>query len=311
MTITQPICALFSFSDYSGLIILFIIVSVGLAFLRSEIKESNSQSYKSNETDYLNIKTSLTKPNRTQNTPSAKKIHKAAPYPIIHKQSIFKDNMNYNYYSVKALYLQTKRKRTVKVEAFDENEVKEQLLLTGFSEPFEITQIPFPEPTEEQIAACRAHGSILPADACQFDASAIISKEIARDSIPNPDLLHFATAKKIKLSYYIGKKALYDVIFYTLENEDKIAFFIFAIYRFTSNDRQANLDSSPHRDIFYEFANSKISDLSFVRSMNKYHGSELRYFGKINVDGYEYTGGSKNTIAYKDSLTFLKEKNLV
>lgn len=115
----------------------------------------------------------------------------------------FCDNMNYRIYQCKGLYVQTKRKRSIKIEAFSESDVEEQLKQAGFIEPFEIERIAFPPVTDAQKNAL---GSIYLGDVCQYDASAILSKKYDNDSTPNPQLISYAEECKIKFSYYIGKK---------------------------------------------------------------------------------------------------------
>lgn len=216
----------------------------------------------------------------------------------------FVDNMNYRLYRCRAVYLKTNRQRTMKIEAFDEEDVKMQLQNSGFIEPFKIERIPFPEYSDAQKALL---GNICLRDVCLYDASAIIRRRDENDSAPNPELIAYATELHLKFSYYIGKKSLYGLIFNLLDLEDKIAFFIFCIYRYKTNDRQGNLNHHPYHDLFYDFARENISNESFIKSMNKYSGSELRYFGNYTVDGSTFHGGSTNTIAYKSAISFLKQ----
>lgn len=220
----------------------------------------------------------------------------------------FCDNMNYQIYQCKALYSRTNRKRTVKIEAFSEDDAARQLYQDGYCEPFDIKRMPFPEATDAQLNNIRTYvAKKIPDDICLYDASAIIDYSIRNDSVPHPDLIQYATEMKLKFSYYIGKKALYDLIFNLLDIEDKIAFFVFCIYRFTTEDRHANLNSSPYKSLFYEFSAENLSNEQFIKSMNRYKGSELRYFGKLTIDNIQMTGGSTDTIAYKNAIAFLKK----
>ena len=248
---------------------------------------------------------------RSTSHQSVKQIPKATHYDIIRNDSPFEDNLNYKIFEYSAVFSKTNRTRTRQIEAFSKAEALEQIKNLGYMEPITIKQLPFAPPTQEQIIACRNHNSYLPAKVCMIDVSAIISKEMAHDSIPNPELFHYATEMKIKLSYFTGKKALYSIIFDNLELRDKIAFFAFCIYRYLSNDRHGNLNTSYRKAYFYEFADSKLEDTSFIKSMNRYSGAELRYFGSIRIDGNIYSGGSKQTIAYKEVVAFLKEKHFV
>lgn len=227
-------------------------------------------------------------------------------YEIYHRGNDgFCDNMNYKLYQCRAVFAQTNRKRTAKnIEAFNESDVAEQLKQMGFIEPFEIERISFPTITDAQKDAI---GNVSLNDVCQYDASAILSRKYDNDSIPNPDLLFYATECHLKLSYYIGKKALYDMIFNKLDMRDKIAFFVFCVYRYTTNDRQGNLNKSPYRDLFYVFSDENITNDAFIKSMNKYSGRELRFFGTLTIGNVQTTGGSTRTIAYKTAIEFLRK----
>lgn len=231
---------------------------------------------------------------------------KDSSYETYHRPNDgFVDNMNFQIYRCKATFAKTNRKRTTEIEAFNETEVKECLKQAGFIEPFEIERIPFPEVTDKQKAAL---GNIYFGDVCQFDASALLSKQYEKDSNPNPELVAYATECGIKFSYYIGKKALYDLIFENVELKEKIAFFVFCIYRYTTDDRQGNLHNSLYRDYFYKFAEENVQNENFIKSMNKYSGQNLRFFGKLTVNNVQFNGGSTNTNAYKTVIEYLKQK---
>lgn len=243
---------------------------------------------------------------------SKKAITSFQKYSTIHKDKINgTDNMNYYSYIIKGINPSTKRKNTNYIEAFDEEEAKSIAASMGMEEPFEIELSKFSPPTENQIRCMKDHHNNIPSDACQYDMAELISSAIENDHTPNPGLIKYATMKKIKLSQYIGKKALYNLIWYKLQGIDKIAFFIFCVYRYESNDREANLECSPHKSTFYEFAKINIEDKSFMNSMNRYDGESLRYFGELTVGNATYTGGSTRTIAYKKAIEYLKNKNLI
>ena len=241
---------------------------------------------------------------------SAKQIQPHESYSIVYNNSRFNDNLNYKRYECKALFIETNRMRKKIIEAFDKEEAINELKSIGFTEPIILTQIPFDPPTDAQIEACRNHGTTIPYKACKVDVSYIMDKEMEHDSIPNPELIDYANEMKFHLSYYIGKKALYNYLFNKLELLDKIAFFAFCIYRFNSNDRCANLNKSYHKADFYKFANNHIEDKSFINSMNRYEGEQLRYFGKIQIGNMICDGGSKNTISYKEVISFLQTQGM-
>lgn len=117
---------------------------------------------------------------------------------------------------------------------------------------------------------------------------------------PSSDLLQYASEMEIKIKRGTGKKEAYDIVFASLNEIDRIAFFTFCMYRYLSEDRRGNLNTHPYKHRFYEFANSICTDERFIKSLNRYSGSEIRYFAK-------YGGGSTNTIAYKITSEYLNQ----
>lgn len=292
--------------------IFYIILGSVLIFIFTCYHVCNSNDNHSEQQTYSNTNsynyTSV--PHSTANN-APKQIYHRESYSVIQNDSPFCDNLNYKRYEYKALFTETNRMRSGKIEAFCEDDAITQLKEEGFTEPINLTQIPFDSPTDAQLEACKAHNTTIPRKACKIDVSYIIDKEMEHDSVPNPELISYATEMKIHLSHYIGKKALYNHIFNQLNVKDKIAFFVFCIYRFNSNDRCGNLNKSYYKTEFYQFADSHMNESSFIKSMNRYSGEQLRYFGKLQVENTILEGGSKNTIAYKEVLEFLKLKNLV
>lgn len=220
--------------------------------------------------------------------------------------------MNHNLYEIKGVFNQTKRKRTMHIYAKSESKAKELALQQGFIEPIEIKQIPFNPPTDRQLAYAKDLGIYVSPDSSTEDASALISRKVDFDSDPQPSILEFAENKGLVFSKYIGNKGLFNLIFSKLDNRDLIAFFAFSIYRYLSDDRHANLDTSKHSAIFYKYADDKLSDQSFIKSIREnYQGEDLRFFGKLIVkegpSDKEFYGGSKNTSAYKKTVNFLQD----
>lgn len=222
--------------------------------------------------------------------------------------------MKYITYVGSAVFTETKRKRKVRLKGIAIEEVKQELLLTGYEEPIILEEDAPEPPTEGQLKYARGVGIEIPDDIDREDLSMLLSRYEWNDkSDPNPGLIEFANNRKFDFSPYIGKKILYNLVFRSLEARDKIAFFTFCVYRYLSDDRHANLDTSIHKETFYSFADSKLDDASFINSMNKYEGESLRYFGKMvieNGDGWktELQGGSTATIVYRETADFLSDK---
>ncbi len=229
---------------------------------------------------------------------------KKGQYPQIIKSTSHKDNMNCTLYTFSGKYSETNRIRKNKtVYVFSNENPLDAIKNMGYSDPIEYVKSDFPSPSEAQMRYLfdLTHGHI-PNNVSHEDASALIGRYVEEDNkVPNPDLFHFAEQMHIPVSYYCGKKRLYNLIFNDLQIQDRIAFFIFQVYRYSYTDYSiANMNNSPYKHLFYEFANSKIYDESFIKSLNRYSGESLRIFGA-------YGGGSKNTIAYKEARAFLQE----
>ena len=162
--------------------------------------------------------------------------------------------MNYKIYEIKGKHSETKRTRTLKINAVTEEDAKRQALESDLESIESITVIDFEAPTQKQIDYAKSLGINIRQDYTQKDVSALISKRVDNDDEHTKELFQFATDHKVYVSKYIGETALYGAIFHSLPNLDKIAFFLFAVYRDLTGDKCSNLDNHPHRQKFYEFA---------------------------------------------------------
>ena len=217
--------------------------------------------------------------------------------------------MNYQTYEITGKHKNTNRKKVVTINAKTEDLAKQKALEEfDLILPLQIVLIPHRKPTESQLNYARNLKIEIPCGATLEDVSCLISKCIDHDKDPNPGLIEFADGQNLLFSNYIGKKVLYDLIYEHLTGLDKTAFFIFSIYRWLSEDRQANLDTHPEKETFYLFAEQVKSDEPFQKSMQRYGGSDLRFFNEIHFsNGGVITGGSDKTLAYKKASAFLKD----
>ena len=217
--------------------------------------------------------------------------------------------LNLNTYIVRAKYIKTNRYRKIKIISLNEQDVIKELTDSGYKEPFEIILSDYNPPTEKQLALCKQHGIILSDNDTSEDASELLSSYFEHDTkAPSDGLKEFATNHKIIFSSYIGKKRLYDKVFYKLNTENKIAFFIFSIYRYITDDRKSNLDIHPHKNIFYEFAQDQLNNDTFIQSLKTYKGRDLRFFGKISFSddpNKNFIGGNIKTYAFKIAHEYL------
>lgn len=234
-------------------------------------------------------------------------------YNQIYRHETSCNNLNCDEYIFSGKYVETNRIRTKKhIIVFPDQNVKEEIIRLGYTDPIEYSLEESCPASEKQLAYLKdLTKNSVPSHLSLKDASALISRITEHDHIPNPQLLEFATQMHIEVSFFIGKKRLYNTIFSNLPTIDRIAFFVFCVYRSLSKDFSvSNLNHSVHKRLFYEFADLRKDDTSFLRSMNNYTGAELRFFGTKTINGLIITGGSKNTIAYTQAKQFLNEKIL-
>lgn len=224
--------------------------------------------------------------------------------------------MNYVMYRIKGKHSETKRVRTLKIFAWNEDDAKKQALESGLESCASIEIIPFEEPTQNQLDYARDLGIRLPTDATKDDVSALIDRKINEDEEYNHGLLEFATNRRVYVSKYTTSSDLYGFIFHKLPLVDRIAFFSYAIYRDITRDEHSNLDTHPSKQKFYDFAVSKEHDEQFIKSFNRYRsGNEIEYFGEVTIidhtGNWTSTAGSVDTIAYKAVRQYLINEGLI
>ena len=88
-------------------------------------------------------------------------------------------------------------------------------------------------------------------------------------------------------------------------------FFCFSVYQDCIKNHTITLDYSKDRVLFYKFASEKLANKNFISSLDNYCGEDLIIFGTYQKGNSTLTGGSKRTLAYKESIHFLKENNLI
>ena len=214
-------------------------------------------------------------------------------------------------YKAKAKYSKTKRIRSLTILAPSAAFVEKRLLAEGYLPPITVTIIPPKMPTLRQLELCRSLEITIPDQACFYDIKALLDNEFNRDTKrPSNGLQEFATNHGIIFSSYLCKKGLYDIVFTKLPLLDKIAFFIFSVYRSLSNDRRSNLDTHTYVNIFYDFAKDKICDKRYLKSMSSYTGKDIRFFGSITYQNsifgdQTYYGGSTKKTAFKEAKMYL------
>ena len=216
--------------------------------------------------------------------------------------------LNLNVYVGRAKFKETNRMRKVMCYGTTKWDAIANLRKLGYTDPIEITFTMPEKPSDDQLETCQDYNIPVPPDACKQDVSALIAAHFGDKSPPSEGLKEFATNHQIVFSSYIGKKLLYDKVFQGLDIEDKIAFFIFCVYRYLSDDRRSNLDTHPYRNIFYDFAREKVGSKRYINSLIKYEGRNLRFFGSLTFDDnmqHNYKGGRTDLLAYREAKQYL------
>lgn len=211
-------------------------------------------------------------------------------------------------YQAEAVYRETKKKRKIIFIAQAEEEVIHLLKVLGYLEPYQITELAPKPPTQKQIDYAKDLKITIPSDASGSDVSALISSKLEGDTRAQIDLIMYAQEKGLKIAKYIGAKALYDSLYDHLNLNDKIAFFVFSVYRQLSGDTSNNINKHAHKDAIYSYAVELKKNEKVLKSILGYSGRDLIHFGKVLYkDNLEMSGGSINTYAYKEVSAFISK----
>lgn len=207
-----------------------------------------------------------------------------------------------------------------------------------------VTKMPSEPPTERQLDFAKDLGIFIPANATKEDLSNLISRKLdegrldyARDhgvSIPqNPtqeelnDIMSlkgdrdkpaterhksFGRMYGVPFTDYIGKKALFNRIQSTLSapgrEKELLSWFAFRVYRHLAAGSDNAPISRPDDPLLQKIAEQLIIDDKIVKSVRRYEGSDLIWFGEwTSPEGNFYQGGSNRTAAYKQVLSLLKQ----
>ncbi|MEG0014639.1 MAG: hypothetical protein RR618_09030 [Cellulosilyticaceae bacterium] len=166
--------------------------------------------------------------------------------------------------------------------------------------------------TAHQKEYASSLGISLPENATKSDAKSLIDVLLDEDVSSPSSLIDYARHHKILCSSYIGYKYLHNLMFDNLDAIDLTAFFVYCVHQDIIREIHENLDTHRHHEVFHQFAKTYFEDFYFAESLKDYYGEELLTFGKNTIplpDGSTRTlyGGSKQTLAYKTALSYLKE----
>lgn len=177
----------------------------------------------------------------------------------------------------------------------------------------EVVEIPPDPPTERQLDYARDLGISIPVNATKDDLSDLISLKVDRDKPSTERHKKFGRAYGIEFTDYIGKKDLFNRIQAALiapgREKELLSWFTFRVYRKLSGGVDDTPIEGPDDPVIQEIAEELVTDEKIVKSVRRYEGSELIWFGEwTSPDGYLYTGGSNRTAAYKQTSSILKQR---
>lgn len=177
----------------------------------------------------------------------------------------------------------------------------------------EVTEIPPEPPTKRQIDYAKDLGISIPANATKDDLSDLISLKVDRDKPATERHKNFGRLYHIEFSDYIGKKALFNRIQAALvapsREKELLSWFTFRVYRELSGGADNAPIEGPDDPIIEEIAEGLLSEEKIIKSIRRYNGSQLIWFGEwTSPDGYVHTGGSNRTMAYKQVSSMLKQR---
>jgi hypothetical protein len=168
-------------------------------------------------------------------------------------------------------------------------------------------------PSERQLAYAKKLNISIPPDATMEDVGCLIELTLSKDKPSSARHRAFAEFFNIRVPALIGKKSLFDLIQFTLSqgtrDHDLMAWFSYRVYRQLTNADDNVPISGPGDATIQKVASMLAADPKVVKSARRYSGAELIYFGEWTApDGATYSGGSKNTAAYKATEAVLRSE---
>lgn len=215
-------------------------------------------------------------------------------------------------YEIKGKGKDSGRKRTRVYSAMNEDAAKQLAEIDGTTVE-EFVELPPDPPTERQLEYAKDLGIAIPVDATKGDVSDLISMNLDEDKPASERHREFARRFGIEVSRYIGKRDLFDRIQAALiatgrENE-LVSWFTYRVYRELVNGADGAPIEGPDNPIIQEIAGQLESDEAVIKSVRRYAGRELIWFGEwTSPEGFVQTGGSNRTAAYKRASSLLRDK---
>lgn len=177
----------------------------------------------------------------------------------------------------------------------------------------EIVELPPEPPTERQLDYARDLGIQIPDGATKNDLSVMISMKVDQDNPATDRHKSFAKKYAVEVSQFIGKKALFDCIQAALittgREKELVSWFVYRVYRELVKGNNSAPVEGPDDPIVQDIVSQICNDEAIVKSIRRYRGRDLIWFGEWTApSGRVYKGGSNRTVAYKTISSLLREK---
>jgi len=215
-------------------------------------------------------------------------------------------------YEVKGKGKESNRSRKRVYSAYDESEAITMAKADGTIVE-SINVLPDDPPTEAQLSFAKDLGIVIPENATKKDVCDIISCRVDHDKPVTDRHKSFARMYLVEHTEFVGKRMLFNMIFASLKHPsrsfDMVAWFTYRVYRQLVKGALDVPIKGPDDPIIIDIARELESDTSVVKSIGKYEGSDLIWFGEWTApDGSVHIGGSNRTLAYKRASSLLREK---
>lgn len=173
--------------------------------------------------------------------------------------------------------------------------------------------LPDEPPTDSQLAYAKDLGISIPENVTKAEISDLISSHLEKDKFATERHRSFAKRYRVECTRFSGKRALFDRILDALKEPGRereiVSWYVFRVYRELVEGAENAPIQGPDDPIIQEIAEQLQNDQSVIKSIRRYEGRDLIWFGEWTApDGRVFTGGSNNTIAYKRTSKLLRQK---
>lgn len=178
----------------------------------------------------------------------------------------------------------------------------------------ESTQVLPAEPaTDAQLSYARDLGIAIPDHATKDELRDLLSCHLDRDKPATERHRGFAKLYAVEHTRFVGKRALFNTIFAALQAPGResqlVAWFTYRVYRELVHGAEHAAIEGPEDPTIQAMASELIADESVLRSIRRYTGSDLIWFGEWTApNGRVHNGGSNRTIAYKRASQLLRDR---